>query len=50
MAQADIDKLRALTEYGNRFHHDTNNSYMVEHINEAALLDFVQRTLRFTRR
>jgi hypothetical protein len=50
MSQADIDELRALTEYGNRFHHDTNPAWLAEHINDAELLGFVQRTLRFTRR
>lgn len=50
MAQVDIDELRAITEYGNRFHHNTNPAYMAEHINDAELLGFVQRSLRYTRR
>jgi wobble nucleotide-excising tRNase len=48
--QADIDELRDLTEYANLFHHDTNPAWQSQQINDAELLDFVRRTLAFTRR
>jgi hypothetical protein len=48
--QTDIDELRNLTEYANLFHHDANPSYQTQHINDAALLNFVQRTLDFASR
>jgi wobble nucleotide-excising tRNase len=48
--QADITELRNLTEYGNLFHHDTNPAWQSQHINDAELLDHVQRTLAFTHR
>jgi len=50
LSQADIDELRDLTEYANRFHHDTNPAYITERINDAELLNYVRRTLEFTRR
>jgi len=48
--QADINELRALAECGNRFHHDTNAAWETEHINDAELVGFVQRTLNFVKR
>jgi wobble nucleotide-excising tRNase len=48
--QADIAELRDLTEYVNLFHHDTNPAWQSQRINDAELLDFVRRTLAFTRR
>lgn len=48
--QADITELRALTEYGNQFHHDTNPAWQTQHINDAELLGYVQRVLAFTQR
>jgi wobble nucleotide-excising tRNase len=50
LRQPDIDELRALTEYANRFHHDTNAAWLTARINDAELLSFVRRTLTFTRR
>jgi hypothetical protein len=47
---SDIDELRELTEYGNRYKHDTNPSWETESINETELIGFVRRTLAFTRR
>jgi hypothetical protein len=41
---ADLD---SLTEYSNRFHHDTNPAWDTEHINDAELLGFVRQTLTF---
>jgi wobble nucleotide-excising tRNase len=48
--QTDIIELRSLTEYANRFHHDTNPAWLTQQINDGELLDFVKRTLAFTRR
>jgi hypothetical protein len=48
--QTDIDELRRLTDYGNRFHHDTNPAYLTQAINDAELLNFAQRTLAFAAR
>jgi wobble nucleotide-excising tRNase len=41
----DTTKLRALLDYANRFHHDTNPAWETEAINDAELVDFAQRTL-----
>jgi hypothetical protein len=46
----DIGELRDLTEYANLFHHDTNPAWQSQHINDAQLFHFVQRTVAFTRR
>jgi wobble nucleotide-excising tRNase len=50
LSQSDIDELRDLTEYANRFHHDTNTTWQSQHINDAQLLDFVRRVLAFATR
>ena len=50
MSEANAQELRALLDYANRFHHDTNAAYATELINDAALTDFTRRTLRFIRR
>jgi hypothetical protein len=50
MIQADIDELRRLTDFGNRFHHDSNPAYRTQTINDAELLDFTNRTLAFATR
>jgi wobble nucleotide-excising tRNase len=50
LGQADIEELGDLTEYANLFHHDTNPAWQSQHINDAQLLDFVQRTVAFTSR
>ena len=47
---AAIRELDELKEYANRFHHDTNPAWETEHINDAELKSFVERTLRFIRR
>jgi wobble nucleotide-excising tRNase len=36
--------------YANRFHHDTNKAYETENVNDGELLNFVKRTLAWTRR
>ncbi len=46
----DTTELGELLEYANRFHHDTNPALAMEQINDAELLLFAQRALRFARR
>ena len=46
----DTRELRALLEYANRFHHDTNPAWETEGINDAELVDFARRTLLFASR
>lgn len=50
MSAANAQELRALLDYANRFHHDTNAAYATELINDAELTDFARRTLAFIRR
>lgn len=50
LSQADIDELRALLVYANRFHHDTNAAYDTEAINDQELTHFSERVLAFARR
>lgn len=45
----NAQELRALLDYVNRFHHDTNAAYATELINDAELTDFTRRTLSFIR-
>ena len=40
-------ELEELTEYANKFHHDTNAAWETEHINDTELLGFVDRTMTF---
>jgi len=49
----DVDDLRELdelTEYANKFHHDTNPRWQTVAINDNELVGFVRRTLEFARR
>lgn len=46
----NIQELRELVEYGNKFHHDTNPAWDTELINDGELLGFVRRTLQFAKR
>lgn len=48
--QDATQELGELTEYANRFHHDTNPAWETEMINDAELRSFVERTLAFARR
>ncbi|MDI2054405.1 AAA family ATPase [Bradyrhizobium sp. Mp19] len=48
--QADIDELRALLAYANRFHHDTNAAYETAAINDQELTHFSARVLAFAKR
>ncbi|HVY29665.1 MAG TPA: AAA family ATPase [Polyangiaceae bacterium] len=50
LPQALVDELHDLTEYANRFHHDTNAAYATELINDGELTGYVQRTLVFATR
>lgn len=43
----DTAELQALTDFANRFHHDSNPSYQTELINDGQLADMARRTLRF---
>ncbi len=46
----DTTELRALLDYANRFHHDSNPAWETEIINDAELIDFARRTLLFASR
>ena len=48
--QADTQELRAILDYANLFHHDTNPTWQTEIINDQQLAAFAQRTLDFIRR
>lgn len=50
MSAANAQELRALLDYANRYHHDTNAPWATENINDAELTDFTRRTLAFIRR
>jgi hypothetical protein len=50
LSQPDIDELRNLTEFANRYHHDTNPAYITECINDTELLGFARRTMAFAKR
>lgn len=50
LSAADRQELRALLDYANLFHHDTNAAWQTAIINDHELLDFARRTLRFARR
>ena len=43
-------ELRALLDYANRFHHDTNPAWETAVINDQELLGFATRTLAFSSR
>jgi wobble nucleotide-excising tRNase len=45
-----VQELRNLTEYANRFHHDTNPAWETETINDGELRGFVTRVLEFASR
>lgn len=50
LAEYDIIELRALTDYGNLFHHDSNRAHQTADINDTELVHFVNRTLDFIRK
>lgn len=50
LSPARTIELRALLDYANRFHHDTNLAWETAAINDQELLGFANRTLAFTSR
>jgi hypothetical protein len=51
MSAVDVQELVDLTDYGNRFHHDSNpHGYLTVLITDAELRGYVQRTLDFCSR
>lgn len=49
MSANDTEELRALLDYANKFHHDTNAAWETATINGSELHHFCARTLAFTR-
>jgi wobble nucleotide-excising tRNase len=47
---ANIAELQDLLDYANKFHHDSNQAWETEVINDQLLQQFCKRTLAFTRR
>jgi len=47
LSEADATELKALVDYANKYHHDTNAAWETEAINDTELLGFAQRTLNF---
>lgn len=50
LSAADIQEIRDIVEYANRFHHDTNPAWETETVNSGELTGFVTRVLTFTKR
>jgi wobble nucleotide-excising tRNase len=50
LRHADIDELRAILAYANRFHHDTNAAYETAAINDQELTHFCGRVLSIAKR
>ena len=48
--QADVDELRKLLDYANKFHHETNAAYATAKINDHELVDHCTRTIAFTKK
>lgn len=48
LTQSQIDELRDITTYANRFHHDTNPAWDTVVVNDTELLGYVERVLAFT--
>lgn len=48
MSQPAITELKEITDYANKFHHDTNPAWASEQIRDTELLTFVRRVLAFT--
>lgn len=47
---ADVQDLRDIVEYANRFHHDTNPAWETELVNAGELTGFVDQVLAFVKR
>ena len=50
LSEANVRELKQLLGYANRFHHDTNPAWQTVLINDAELVGFAQRTLKFRSR
>lgn len=50
LSENDTNELRAILDYANKFHHDTNTSYETQQINDTELEGFARRTLAFAKR
>jgi wobble nucleotide-excising tRNase len=50
MSAGSAQELRALLDYANRYHHESNAAFATERISDAELTDFTRRTLEFIRR
>ena len=50
LSGAQAAELRALLDFGNRYHHDSNAGWATELVNDGELEDFARRTLAFIRR
>jgi len=50
LSQADLQEMADIAEYAHKFHHETNDQWRTEIVNETQLLGFVQRTLAFVKR
>jgi len=50
MSRRHTLELRALLDYANRYHHDTNSAYATELINDSELEAYTRRTISFIRR
>ena len=48
--QHDIDELRELTNYSNRFHHDTNPAWRIQVANDQELQNMIGRLFAFMQR
>ena len=46
--QNSLRELEEIVEYANNFHHDTNQAWETERVNDQELRGFVERALRFT--
>ncbi len=46
----DVQELREILTYANLFHHETNQNFQTEVINDGQLATFAQRTVAFIRR
>ncbi len=49
MSDQDICELSGITEYANKFHHDTNPAWQTEEIRDNELRIYVTRVLNFTK-
>jgi wobble nucleotide-excising tRNase len=49
MSDTSLRELRDITEYANKFHHDTNPAWVTEQINDNDLVGFVKRVLNFVK-